>query len=268
MLWNAKNRELKLGRSWMAYARFGRGNRHLILLPGLSDGLATVRGKALLLAAPYRPFLDDFTIWMFSRKDDMPGGFTIRDMARDQALAMDLLGIRKASVMGVSQGGMIAQYLAADYGNRVDRLVLAVTAPAVNETIRENVRLWMDLAEKGDHRALMIDTAEKSYSEAWLKGLRLLYPVMGFVGRPRDYGRFQANARAILSFDASEALERIACPTLIIGGGRDRTVGPDAARLLHEGIPGSRLHIYPDLGHAAYEEAEDFNRRVFGFLAE
>jgi hypothetical protein len=38
----------------MAYASFGRGDRVLIILPGLSDGLATVRGKALLPVKPYQ----------------------------------------------------------------------------------------------------------------------------------------------------------------------------------------------------------------------
>ena len=53
MLWNAKNGELALDGTKMSYVSFGRGKRTLILLPGLSglsDGLATVKGKALLLA--------------------------------------------------------------------------------------------------------------------------------------------------------------------------------------------------------------------------
>ncbi len=43
-------------------------------------------------------------------------------------------------------------------------------------------------------------------------------------------------------------------------------MGPEAARILAERIPHSTLFMYPGLGHAAYEEARDFNQRVFGFL--
>lgn len=50
MLWNAKNGEVSLGNTKMNYVSFGHGNRKLIILPGLSDGLATVKGKALMLA--------------------------------------------------------------------------------------------------------------------------------------------------------------------------------------------------------------------------
>ena len=106
MLWNAKNAEVSIGNTKMPCASFGHGSRIFIILPGLSDGLATVRGKALLLAKPYAPFFDRFTVYMFSRKDEMPSGYSIRDMAADQAEALRQLGIEKASVMGVSQGGI------------------------------------------------------------------------------------------------------------------------------------------------------------------
>ena len=112
----------------------------------------------------------------------------------------------------------------------------------------------------------MVSTAERSYSEAYLKKYRRLYPVLGAVGKPRDYGRFLANAEAILRFDALGEIGRIACPAMIIGGEEDRIVGIDASYEMHGRIGGSELFIYPGLGHAAYEEAPDFNDRVFRFL--
>lgn len=266
MLWHAKNGEVSLGDTKMAYASFGHGSRVLIILPGLSDGLATVRGKALLLAKPYTAFLNQFTVYMFSRKDAMPDGYSIRDMAADQAEALRQLGIEKASVMGVSQGGMIAQYLAIDHPEIVERLVLAVTAPRVNEIIAGCVNQWIEFAQQGNHKALMIDTAEKSYSEDYLKKYRRIYPLIGAIGKPKDYERFFVNARAILGFNAYDALDQIACPTLIIGGDEDKTVGIQGSCELKERIAGSELHVYPGLGHAAYEEAKDFNQRVFEFL--
>ena len=210
MLWNAKNGEVSLGDTRMRYVSFGYGDQRLVILPGLSDGLTTVKGKALLLAGPYAPFFDRFTVYMFSRKDEMPDGYTIRDMAHDQARAIKTLELGKASVMGVSQGGMIAhQYLAIDHPETVDKLVLAVTAPRANDRIRDNVSGWIGLAEQGDHKSLMIDTAEKSYSAKYLKKYRKLYPIIGMIGRPSNYDRFLINARAILGFDASDDLNRI-----------------------------------------------------------
>ncbi len=266
MLWNAKNGSVPVDDTQMSYVCFGHGPKHFVLLPGLSDGLTTVKGKAVMLARPYQKFFDRYTVWMFSRKDELPQGCSIREMAADQAAAMEALGIEKAAVMGVSQGGMIAQYLAVDHPKLVEKLVLAVTAPRGNELIRNAVGGWIKLAEEGDHRQLMIDTAEKSYSEAYLKKYRKLYPLLGHLGKPKDYSRFLINARAILAFDALEDLERIIAPTLILAGKEDRIVGVEASFAMQKKIPGSRLYVYKDLGHAAYEEAPDFNERVLQFL--
>ncbi len=266
MFGNAKNGSVPLGDTRMSYVSFGSGEKNLIILPGLSDGLATVKGKALLLAGPYRPFLKRYTVYMFSRKDDMPEGYSIRDMAADQARACEILGIRRTAVLGVSQGGMIAQCLAADFPERVEKLVIAVSAPSCSDMTDACVREWIRLAEAGDHKQLMIDTAEKSYSPEKLKTYRKLYPVLSRVGKPSDYGRFLTNARAILGFDGVKDPGRIICPALIIGGEEDRIVGAEASRELARMIPESTLYVYPGLGHAAYEEAPDFYRRVFDFL--
>lgn len=56
----------------MPYVSFGHGARSLVLLPGLSDGLETVEGKALLLAKPYTLFFERWTVYLFSRKTSCP----------------------------------------------------------------------------------------------------------------------------------------------------------------------------------------------------
>ena len=260
------NGTVSLGNAQMCYARFGTGPVNAVILPGLSDGLATVRGKARLLAQPYRAYFRDFTIYMFSRKDPLPKEYSIRQMAADQAEALRLLGMDRVCVLGVSEGGMIAQYLAADYPDLVEKLVLAVTAPCANGQVQRFVSCRIEEAERGDHRAIMIGSAESAYSEKKLKSYRRLYPLLGLIGKPKDYTRFLSNANAILRFDARGALEQIRCPVLILGGEEDKTVGPEGSRELHASLPGSELHMYPGLGHAAFEEAPDFNARVFGFF--
>lgn len=266
MFGNAKNGIVKIGDTEMHYASFGTGEKALVLLPGLSDGLATVQGKAALLARPYRLFFDRFTVYLFSRKERMPEGYSIRDMAEDQATALRSLGIDRAAVIGVSQGGMIAEYLAIDHPELVEKLVLAVTAPCCSSMIEANVARWVEMAQRGAHKELMIDTSENSYSEARLKKMRKLYPLIGLIGKPKTYERFFRNADAILRFDALPELDKIQCPTLILAGEQDRTVGVEASYTLHERIKNSALHVYPGLGHAAFEEAPDFNQRVFDFL--
>lgn len=268
MIWNAKNGSVTLENTSMSYVSFGYGKKVFVVLPGLSDGLVTVKGKALLLAGPYREFFKEYTVYMFSRREKLPEWYSIRDMAADQAKALKLLGIEKVSIMGVSQGGMIAQAFAIDYPEMVEKLVVVVSAPRANELVQENVRAWIELALQGDHKNLLIDTAEKGYTEGYLKKYRKMYPILGMVGKPKNYDRFLVNARAILGFDVQDELHRITCPTYIIAGSEDKTVGMDASYVIKENVRNCELFVYQNLGHAAYEEAKDFYHRVYHWLKE
>ncbi len=266
MICNAKNGTLPLDGTDMDYIRFGSGGETLVVVPGLGDGLKTVRGAALPFAVMYRAFAKRYTVYTFSRKNQLEEGCSTRDMARDLKTAMDALGLDGAHVLGVSQGGMIAQHLAVDFPGAVKKLVLAVTAARPTEPLRAVVGNWIRLAGAGDYRGLLIDTAERSYSERRLRTYRPLYPVLTRIGKPRDFGRFILQARACLGHDCYGSLDKITCPTLVIGGGRDRIVGPEASVELAGRIGSAGLYLYGELGHAAYEEAKDFNSRVLDFF--
>ena len=259
------NGSIKIGDTEMYYVSFGTGKKQLVVLPGLSDGLATVKGKAWLLSAPYKKHLDDFTVYMFSRKNKMPEGYSISDMADDQVTVMKKLGIEKAYICGVSQGGMIAQDIALNHPEVVEKLILAVTAPSANEVARDAVSGWMEMAERGDHISLMVDTAEKMYTDKYLEKNRKFFPLMARFTKPASYERFFRNANAILEFDVIDRLSEITAPTLIIAGSDDKTVGTEAAGELKEGIINSELYVYEGLGHGAFEEAKDFYDRIFNF---
>lgn len=264
----AKNGVLTLGDSRMDYVRFGTGSRKLILLPGLGDGLTTVKGTALPMALTYRLFARDFTVYLFSRKEPLPVCSTTEDMARDQIAAMDLLGIGQADLLGVSMGGMIAQHMAALYPERIGKLVLAVTCARANETLTESVELWTELARRGDHTGLMDSNVRLIYSEDYYRKNRWLVPIMGKLTKPRSYDRFLIQAEACRCHNSFGQLAQIRCPTLVIGGEKDAVIGSTAARELAERIPGARLVTYPRWGHGVYEEEPGFNRTVLEFLLE
>ena len=267
MLYNARNGQLTLDGAAVHYLQFGKGDHHLIMIPGLGDGLKTAEGMALPVAWQYRAFARaGYTVTLISRREPLPEGYTTRDMAADLAACMEKLSIPQADVLGVSQGGMIAQWLCIDHPEKVHRLILAVTTPTGNETLQAVVPRWMEMARQGDYAGIMLYTAKKSYSDAYLKKNRLFLPLLGKVGKPDDFTRFLCMAEACLTHDTTAHLGSITAPTLIIGGGQDKIVGAEASRQLHEGIAGSELYMYPEYGHAAYEEAKDFCSRVMGFL--
>ncbi|MCC0636617.1 MULTISPECIES: alpha/beta fold hydrolase [unclassified Clostridioides] len=268
MFWKAKGGCVSIDDTDMDYISFGNGSDILIMLPGLGDGLTTVKRMAIAMAIAYRMYAKDYKVYVFSRKNHLKEGYSTRDMAKDQAKAMKILGITKAKVLGISQGGMIAQYLAIDYPDLIEKLVLAVTLSKQNKNIQEVVGNWITLAEQEKYKYLMIDISENSYSENYLKKYRFLYPLLGKIGKPKDFRRFLIQASSCIQHDAYMELNNIICPTLIIGGDNDKIVGVTSSVELTDKIKDSELFIYKGLGHAAYEEAKDFNNRVLNYLSK
>ncbi len=260
-----KNGCVKVGDTDMYYVAFGEGKKNLIVLPGLSDGLWTVKSKAWLLAGSYKYFLKDYTVYMFSRKNSLPERYTIKEMADDQAIAMKNLGIDKAMVMGVSQGGMVSQYLASNYPELVEKLILVVTAPYANETIKNVVTRWIEMTTSNTHTELMLDTAEKVYTKEFNDKNKKYLPLLARFTKPTNYKRFCTNAYAILDFDARTELSKIKCPTYIMSGDCDNTVGNDAPYELKEAIENSELMVFEGLGHGLFEEDKSFYDKVLEF---
>ena len=248
------------------YIRFGTGSRVLIILPGLGDGLQTVKGTALPMAWMYRIFARDFTVYMFSRKADLPQNHSTRDMAQDLREVMDALEISKADILGVSMGGMIAQWLAIDHPEKVGKLILAVTSSRVNPILTESVTEWISQADAGDHTALMASNLRKIYSPDYCRKNQWMVPILGKVTKPKSYNRFLIQAQACLEHNTFELLPQISSPTLVIGGEKDEALGADASREIAAQIPQARLKMYDQWGHGLYEEAKDFNQVVLNFL--
>lgn len=249
------------------YISFGRGKIPLVLIPGLGDGLTTVKGKAAMGGLMFRPYAARFRVYMFSRKRELEPGADTASMAEDLAAVLDSLSLSDCYVAGVSQGGMIAQHLAARRPDLVKRLVLVVTVPRANHILRANVERWMTLARRGKGRQLMIDVTEQAHPERYLKKLRFSYPFMGLVSSVKDRERFLIQANSCLNHDATEVLDRIQAPTLVVAGDEDRTLGVEGSLELSRTIPDSRLCIFSGQGHAVYEDSSEFDRRVLSFLS-
>ncbi|MBQ8195217.1 MAG: alpha/beta hydrolase [Oscillospiraceae bacterium] len=263
MLYNARNCTLDIDGTKMDYAVFGKGKKALVIIPGLS--LRDVRGAALGLAYMYRCFAKDYTVYVFDRKRDISDGYTVRDIAQDTADAMKQLRIETADVFGVSQGGMVAQYLALEHPELVDKLVLGVTLSRKNPTLERVIGSWLDSIRKGDISGIVRDMTVLMYSDAYVKRYRLLIPLLAKFSKPKDMHRFEILTAACLTCDTYKRLMELKCPVLVLGGREDKIVTGEASEEIAEKL-GCEIHMYEDLGHAAYEEAPDFNKRIYDFL--
>ena len=261
-----RNGKLALEHGQMDYIRFGSGARVLVMLPGLGDGLKAVKGTALPMAGMYRQFVKNRTVYAFSRREPLAEGMTTRDMAADQAKAKELLGNGRADILGVSMGGMIAQWLAIAHPHRVGKLILTVTSPGKNPLLEESIQEWIALAEQGDHAGFTDSNLRRIYSPAYYRKNIRMTPLGGALTKPKSYGRFFIQAKACLTHDALGALEKIQAKTLVIGGEMDNTLGGDPSRAIAAAIPNATLKMYPRGGHGLFDEEKDFQKIVLDFL--
>ena len=267
-MFHAENAVVKLQNGEMDYIRFGTRKRILIMIPGLGDGLRTVKGTATPMAMMYRCFAKDFTVYAFSRKRDLPKGYTTRDMARDQAEAMEALGIEKADIFGVSMGGMIAQHLAIDFPEKVNKLILTVTSARPNPILLESIGEWIDCANRGDHGAFMDSNLRRIYSDDYYRKNKAMAPLIGKLTKPASYDRFFIQAEACLNHDVYGSLNRIQAPTLVVGGEQDNALGGDSSREIASAIANAQLLMYEQWGHGLYEEEPTFNQTIMEYLLQ
>ena len=264
-MYNAENITVTLpSGAEMYYAKFGKGSKRLVMIPGLN--IVDMSGTANNLAYFYRKFTKDFTVYVFDRRKGRDPGCTLRSMAEDAADAMKTLNIGNAYVIGVSQGGMIAQYLAAEHPELVKRLVLGVTAAKTNPLMIGAVDDWLAMAESGDLQGILTNSYDKMYTEKQMKLYKRLIPLMMRFTRFMEIERFADHARAIYSLDSYDILDRIKCPTLVLGAEQDKITTAEGSREIADKL-GCKLHIFPDEGHAAYL-GKGFNRMVYDFFTE
>ena len=148
----------------MQYFRFGAGARTLVILPGLS--VQSVMGSAEAVAAAYAPMTEDYTIYVFDRRETLPETYSVQEMARDTAEAMLVLGLKDVYLFGASQGGMMALVIAIEYPALVKKLVLGSSSAHVQPEQFRVIERWIALAEANDPVGLYL-----AFGEEGLNGL-------------------------------------------------------------------------------------------------
>ena len=248
----------------MEYFSFGTGARDMVILPGID--VKSILPSAQAVARAYSAFADDYTVYVFDRRRNLPGSYSIREMAADTALCMRELGIRDAYIFGASQGGMMTQYIMIDSPDLARAAVLGSTACRRNETICAVIGRWIALAEQGDIRALTGDFIDNLYSERTVGRFRDFLMHMNDGVGAEDLARFCILARSIHDFDCYDALANVSTPALVIGVEGDRVVTGEASRELSERL-GCELFMYGDeYAHCVFDEAKDYAQRIKAFF--
>ena len=204
------------------------------------------------------------------RTEAPPGEFTIKQFADDTVGLMEAVGIDRAHVLGVSMGGMIAQELALNYPEKVDKLVLCVTFCGGQESVLATPEVMAKLVDRsGTDEERMRRTLTLLFPEEWLKENEKYFDEFfeRYMRAPITDENALRQFMATTTFSTYDRLPLIDKPTLVACGAEDILIPPENSRILADRIPGAELIAYDGAGHGYINQCrEEFTDALVGFL--
>jgi pimeloyl-ACP methyl ester carboxylesterase len=258
---------VEVGGLQIAFRRAGGGDPVLLLHGGLSDSREW-RHQLDGLSDRYDVLAPDLP--GCGASSDPPPGFALSDYAGVVAELLDVLGLVRPHVVGLSLGSMYALVVQRYYPGIPRSLVLASAYAGWAGSLPP---------EEVDRRTLeVLRMAEQPIGE-WADELLATFFAEQVPREVVEEAREiladlhpEGTRELLLAFahaDLRDVLPTISVPTLLLYGDQDRRAPLPVATELQARIPGSRLELMPGVGHACNVEAPDrFNEEVRGFLAD
>jgi pimeloyl-ACP methyl ester carboxylesterase len=246
--------------------------RPVLLLPGLTDGLAPITdpNARAQLTDPPADLLDGHRVHVVSHRFPATRPLTTRTLALDAATLLEGLTDRPAIVVGHSMGAMVAQHLAADRPELVERLVLSCTVGRADDGFRAVLAHWDVLVRAERWREFFVEAIDRSYTGSDRLRRRVAQRVLPVhAPDPELRERHLALSEACATHDALDRLSAVTAPALVLAGARDEVAAPSHGRQLGDALPNATVEVWEGLGHGLPEQVRDrFARRVRRFLEE
>ena len=222
----------------------------VILIPSLGTALSMWEPQARALARRFRVVRYDLRGHGSSRVP--PGPYSIADLGADLLAMLDVLALSRASLCGISIGGMSCMWVAAHAPERVERMVIFCSSAQIDtegryreraRTVREHgvesvadavVARWFTAGFAGSHP----DVVERMRA--------------GLVATPRE--GYAGCCEALAEMDLRADLPGIEAPTLVVAGRNDEATPPDPGRLIADAIPDAGFELVDDAAHLANVE--------------
>jgi pimeloyl-ACP methyl ester carboxylesterase len=246
------------------YIRFGKGEKLLLVFSGGPGNYLSG-----LMSKQFSFLSKKYTIYMMSRKSDLPEGYSTADMAEDFAVVIrDEFNGGPVDVIGESYGGLIALQLAADHPELIRRLVIAMSAYRFSKEGAELDMHFAELASQGRTREAFRSLAPMMVGGRlkvrFLKFFTSLFGSSTFQ-KPKCPADLLVEGKAEIAHDCKNKLSQIVAPTLVVAGDRDYFCPVELLRETAAGIPNSKLIIYEGKGHMV--SSKKFNEDVLVFLS-
>ncbi|GAB3460250.1 bifunctional 3-oxoadipate enol-lactonase/4-carboxymuconolactone decarboxylase PcaDC [Actinophytocola sediminis] len=193
-----------------------------------------------------------------------PGPYSLAELAGDLVALLDRLEVARASLVGLSLGGMVGMWLAAHEPARVHRLVLCCTSASLGPPT-----MWVDRARAA--RESGMDALADAVVGRWLTPaadpalagrLRAM-----IAGTPAE--GYASCCAALETMSIEDDLSSISAPTLVIAGARDQATPPEHGLAITTAVPGAKLAVVDDAAHLGnVERPERFTELILEHLRE
>jgi 3-oxoadipate enol-lactonase len=222
-----------------------------------------------------QPFSERYTVLRYDCRgqgqSDKPDAEYSQEMHADDLRSLiDKIGIQKTHVVGISNGGMIAQHFTLKYPEKVGALVLVDTCSYIDTLLEMIIKVWIKATEIGGSEFRYDVALPLLFAESFIKKNLELILSMKEISVKNNPPRPIINlAKGCLKHNVDNRIGEIKSPTLIIVGEEDILIPIKYSKILNEKIKGSRLVIIKDCGHVPIlEKPEEFNEIVLSFLKD
>lgn len=205
-------------------------------------------------------------------KSDKPEPpYTTAQMADDTAALMDSLSIERAHIVGKSMGGMVAQWLAINHPERVNRIVLGCSSGSRDQVGNGILKMGREIASKVGLRAVWFMALHLGYSREYIEKNveRLNKASMLLTESPEDLQGYIGQSMACEGHNTLEHLPKIKSPAYVMMGESDLITSPERTRELSELIPNAELCVFSGVGHGFWRERQqEVDSTVLHFLGK
>jgi len=239
----------------IAWREAGDGPETVVFLHGLALTRTSWDRQLVSLADRFRCVAWDLP--GYGASSPLPD-LTFETIADAVADLIDMLGVERVHLVGLSFGGMHALRTALQHPDRVGRLVLLGSSPAFGvDGTDPDVwrRLRLDPLDRGITPAEMAPDVLTAVGGPGLVGETLDQLIASMARIPA--AGLRAAIDCLPSHDVRDRLGEITAPTLVAVGELDKETPVAYSQLLSAGIPDARLEILSGLGHLTPAEAPD-----------
>jgi pimeloyl-ACP methyl ester carboxylesterase len=261
---------VRVGDIEVGYRIFGNGDP-LFLIMGFK-GTMDLWDQRLLqnLASKFKVIIFDNRGMGDTTAGDTNKNSSILQFANDTAGLIDALGFKKATVLGWSMGGFIAQELALNHPDKVDRLILYATSCGGKEAVFPGPDVLKNITDSSGSLKQQHDRfAYMLFSREWIKQVPNYIDYFPMTNESTSPASIDRQLSAIISWGGDcSSIHSITKPTLVIGGTSDSLTLPPNFSLLTERIPGSWLIQIKGGGHGLmYQYPDALSQSALLFLS-